>query len=418
MPTYDNANPDDLSSAVSKIESFSPLVFAGEVRILNEQLARATQGQGFVLMGGDSAEAYTEFDVDTVRDSFRVMLQMALVLTFGSSLPIVKIGRMGGQFAKIREEGERNDPDTMVRAYHRSAQTLNILRAFSSGGYADISRLQAWNLDFVEQTPEGSKYRMFAQKVDESLRFMKAIGLNTQGPAFTKVDFFTAHECLNLPFEEALTRNDSTSGRHYGCSAHMLWLGEKTKDVDGAHMEFMEGLGNPLGIKISDKCTPEELIRLVETVNPQNIPGKLTVIVRMGAEKLRKNLPGLIRAVQRDGKSVLWISDPIHGNRREGSGGEVITRDFDAIRSELRAFFDVHDEMGSHPGGVHLDMTGEDVSEIAGGFGPGMRESVTNVSDKYDPRLNGEQSLELAFLIAERMRLRAGLPPLQPALAP
>jgi 3-deoxy-7-phosphoheptulonate synthase len=241
---------------------------------------------------------------------------------------------------------------------------------------------------------------------------MKAIGVDTSSPAFTKVDFYTAHECLLLHYEESLTRMDSTTGRWYDCSSHMLWVGERTRQLDGAHLEFIRGIGNPLGVKISDKCSPEELIRIIDTMNPQNIPGRLTIIVRMGADKLRKNLPGLIRAVQREGKSVLWVSDPVHGNTRKTANG-FKTRDFDKIRDELRAFFDVHDEMGSHPGGVHLEMTGEDVTECVGGLSD---VTETSLADRYhtycDPRLNGAQALELAFLIAERLRLRTGLPPI------
>mmetsp|Transcript_2452 Transcript_2452/g.3859 ORF Transcript_2452/g.3859 Transcript_2452/m.3859 type:complete len:502 (-) Transcript_2452:187-1692(-) len=437
MPVYDDK--EELDAAVDKLSKCSPLVFAGEVRSLHEQLARVTQGQGFLLMGGDCAEAFKEFNVDHVRDTFRVILQMALVLTFGSAMPVVKVGRMAGQFAKPRSEPDevrdgvslpsyrgdivnneeftpdarRNRPFNMVEAYHQSSQTINILRAFAHGGYADISRLHAWNLDFVENTPEGSRYRQFATKVDESLRFMKAIGVNTASPQFTETDFYTAHECLLLPYEQALTREDSTTGKYYDCSAHMLWVGERTRELDGAHLEFVKGIGNPLGVKISDKCTPDELLRIIDNMNPNNIPGRLTIIVRMGAEKLRKNLPGLIRAVQREGKSVLWISDPVHGNTFKTETGYK-TRDFNAIRDELRAFFDVHDDMGSHPGGVHLEMTGEDVTECTGGLS-GVTEDT--LKDRYhtfcDPRLNGEQALELAFLIAERMRQRTGLPPLE-----
>lgn len=436
MPTYEDQA--EVDAAVEEMSNCAPLVFAGEVRNLSEQLAKASQGQGFLLMGGDCAEAFKEFDVDHVRDTFRVLLQMALVLTFGSALPVIKVGRMAGQFAKPRSEpdevkdgvslpsyrgdiinGEeftaearRNNPANMVKAYHQSAQTLNILRAFSTGGYADLSRIHAWNLDFVEQTEEGSRFRQFATKVDESLRFMKAIGVDTSAPNFKQTDFFTAHECLLLPYEEALTRVDSTTGRYYDCSAHMLWVGERTRDVDGAHFEFVRGIGNPLGVKISDKCTPDELIRICDSMNPQNIPGKLTIVVRMGAEKLRKNLPGLIRAVQREGKSVLWISDPVHGNTYKTENG-FKTRSFDNIRDELRAFFDVHDEMGSHPGGVHLEMTGEDVTECVGGLSDVTEETLPDRYNTYcDPRLNGAQALELAFLIAERMRERTGLPEL------
>jgi len=437
MPVYeDEAELDD---AVDRLKRCSPLVFAGEVRALHEQLARACHGQGFLLMGGDCAEAFNEFNVDHVRDTFRVILQMALVLTFGSAMPVIKVGRMAGQFAKPRSEPDevrgdvslpsyrgdiinseeftaearRNNPQNMVEAYNQSAQTLNILRAFATGGYADISRLQAWNLDFVEQTEEGSRYRKFATKVDESLRFMKAIGVDTSSDTFAKTDFFTAHECLLLPYEQALTRKDSTTGKWYDCSAHMLWVGERTRELDGAHLEFTRGIGNPLGVKISDKCTPEELLNICDTMNPNNTPGKLTIIVRMGAEKLRKNLPGLIRAVQREGKSVIWISDPVHGNTRKTDNG-FKTRDFENIRAELRAFFDVHEEMGSHPGGVHLEMTGEDVTECTGGISDVTEETLADRYNTYcDPRLNGSQALEIAFLIAERMRKRSGLPPIE-----
>jgi len=436
MPIYEDQ--EELDGAVKELEKVAPLVFAGEVRSLHEKLARVSQGQGFVLMGGDCAESFKEFHVNHIRDTFRVIMQMSLVMTFGSAMPVVKIGRMAGQFAKPRSEpnevidgvslpsyrgdnvnreeftpeARRNDPNLMVKAYYQSAQTLNILRAFSTGGFADISRLHAWNLDFVEDTAEGSRYRKLASKVDESLRFMKAIGIDTSSPEFTSVDFYTAHECLLLPYEQALTRQDSTTGKWYDCSSHMLWVGERTRDLDGAHLEFTRGIGNPLGVKVSDKCTPDELIRIINTMNPQNIPGKLSIIVRMGAEKLRKNLPELIRAVQREGKAVVWISDPVHGNTRKTDGG-FKTRDFDNVRAELRAFFDVHDEMGSHPGGVHVEMTGEDVTECTGGVSSVTDESLKErYNTACDPRLNGSQALELAFLIAERMRLRTGLPPL------
>mmetsp|Transcript_9561 Transcript_9561/g.17341 ORF Transcript_9561/g.17341 Transcript_9561/m.17341 type:complete len:501 (-) Transcript_9561:133-1635(-) len=436
MPIYDDA--EEVKVATDQIEKSSPLVFAGEVRELHTQLAKATQGQGFLLMGGDCAESFEQFNVDHVRDTFRVILQMALVMTFGGAIPIIKVGRMAGQFAKPRSEpneeidgvslpsyrgdivnseeftaeGRKNNPENMVKAYHQSTQTLNILRAFSTGGYADISRLHAWNLDFVDKTEEASRYRKLTTKVDEALRFMKAVGVDTGGPTFTKTEFFVAHECLLLPYEQALTRQDSTTGRWYDCSGHMLWVGERTRQPDGAHLEFVRGIGNPLGVKISDKCTPEELIGICDQMNPNNIPGRLTIIIRMGAEKLRKNLPGLIRAVQREGKSVLWISDPVHGNTYKTSNG-FKTRNFEAIREELRAFFDVHDEMGSHPGGVHLEMTGEDVTECVGGIQEVSEEDLDrNYITACDPRLNGVQALQLAFLIAERMRARSGLPEL------
>lgn len=431
MPIYDSQ--EELDAAVAKLDKVAPLVFAGEVRSLHEKLARVSQGQGFVLMGGDCAESFKEFNVNHVRDTFQVMMQMALVMTFGSSMPVVKIGRMAGQFAKPRSapdetidgvtlpsyrgdninheeftpEARRNDPNLMVDAYYQSAQTLNILRAFSTGGFADMSRLQAWNLDFVENTDQGSRYRELAAKVDESLRFMKAIGIDTSSPELSSVDFYVAHECLLLPYEQALTRQDSITKDWYDCSAHMVWVGERTRDLDSAHLEFTRGVGNPLGVKISDKCTPEELITTIDTMNPQNIPGKISIIVRMGADKLREKLPELISAVQNEGKAVVWICDPCHGNTFQTKDG-FKTRDFDAIRAELRAFFDTHEKMGSHPGGMHIEMTGEDVTECTGGVS-GVGEDT--LKDRYitacDPRLNGSQALELAFLVADRMKKRS-----------
>lgn len=354
----------------------------------------------------------------------------------GASMPVVKIGRMAGQFAKPRSQptevvngkmlpsyrgdsvnavefepkARRNDPQRMVDAYHQSAQTLNILRAFSTGGYADIWRLHAWNLDFVDGTEEGSQYRRLARKVDECLRFMKAIGVDTTRPEFTTVDFYTSHECLLLPYEQALTRQDSITGKWYDCSAHMVWVGERTRNLDGAHIEFTRGIHNPLAVKISSECTPEELIETINIMNPQNIPGKLSIIVRMGADKLGKNLPGLINAVQKEGKFVVWICDPLHGNTRQTKSGYK-TRDFESIRAELSTFFDVHDALGSHPGGVHLEMTGEPVTECTGGLADITEDCLAQrYSTNCDPRLNGSQALQLAFLIAERMRSRTGLP--------
>eukprot|EP00600_Ochromonadales_sp_CCMP1393_P006767 CAMPEP_0174967642 /NCGR_PEP_ID=MMETSP0004_2-20121128/7696_1 /TAXON_ID=420556 /ORGANISM="Ochromonas sp., Strain CCMP1393" /LENGTH=508 /DNA_ID=CAMNT_0016216795 /DNA_START=164 /DNA_END=1690 /DNA_ORIENTATION=- len=436
-PNY--PNEEKVDEVVSKLSKCSPLVFAGEVRTLQEELARVSSGQGFLLMGGDCAEAFNEFSVDHIRDTFRVILQMALVMSFGGSMPVVKIGRMAGQFAKPRsepdevrdgvslpsyrgdiingedftEESRIHNPERMLDAYHQSAQTLNILRAFSTGGYADISRLHAWNLDFVETLPVGSRYREMCGKVDESLRFMRAIGVDTRSPTFTQTNFYTAHECLLLPYEQALTRQDSITDRYYDCSAHMLWVGERTRQLDHAHLHFVAGVGNPIGVKVSDKATPDELLQLIQTVNPDNIPGRVVIIVRMGAEKLREKLPALIRAVQREGRSVVWCSDPVHGNTIKTSNG-FKTRPFDKIREELRAFFDVHEEMGTHPGGVHLEMTGEDVTECIGGNVESI--AVDDLDKSYhttcDPRLNGKQALEMAFLIAERMRVMQGLLPL------
>lgn len=436
MPEYESQ--EEVDTAIATLNKCAPLVFAGEVRSLSEKLARISQGQGFVLMGGDCAESFKEFDVNHIRDTFQVIMQMALVMSFGGAMPVTKIGRMAGQFAKPRSspeetrdgvtlpsyrgdnvneeeftaEARRNDPMKMVDAYYQSAQTLNLLRAFATGGFADISRLQAWNLDFVEGTTEGSRYRRLAEKVDESLRFMKAIGIDTADPSFSSVDFYTAHECLLLPYEQALTRIDSTTGKYYDCSAHMIWVGERTRDLDSAHLEFCRGVGNPLGVKCSDKCTPDELINIIETMNPQNTPGKLAIIIRMGADGVRKCLPDLIRAVQREGKSVVWITDPVHGNTYTSESGYK-TRDFAAVRAEVQAFMEVHAEMGSHPGGMHIEMTGEDVTECVGGESGVTDESLAErYNTTCDPRLNGSQALELAFLVAEGMRDRAGLPPL------
>lgn len=354
-------------------------------------------------------------------------------------MPVIKVGRMAGQFAKPRSSGtevidgvelpsyrgdnvngmeftpeaRRPDPNRMVRAYHQCSQTLNILRAFAVGGFADMGRLHNWNLDFVKSTPSGSRYRQLASKVEETLRFVQAIGLDTSKHPFTQTEFFTAHECLLLPYEEALTRQDSTTGRWYDCSAHMLWIGERTRQLDCAHVEFCRGLGNPVGIKVSDKCSPEDLLALIDRINPDNIPGRITIIVRMGADKVREFLPGLIQAVEREKKSVLWVSDPVHGNTIKTDTG-FKTRDFDAIRAELRAFFDVHDECGTHPGGFHIEMTGEDVTECVGGAAGITAEDLKlRYTTHCDPRLNGQQALELAFLVAERLRKRQiGLPPL------
>lgn len=372
---------DDVEKVCDKLKQCSPLVFAGEVRTLQEELAKASIGNGFLIMGGDCAEAFNEFSVNHIRDTFRVILQMALILTYGGGMPVIKIGRMAGQFAKPRSEpdevingvalpsyrgdilnGEEftpdsriHNPDRMLQAYYQSVQTLNILRAFAMGGYADITRLHAWNLDFVENLPAGNKYRELAAKVDESLRFMRAIGVDTRSPVFSQTNFYTAHECLLLPYEEALTRQDSITNRWYDCSAHMLWIGERTRQLGHGHLEFVKGINNPIGVKISDKAKPEELIQLLDEINPENIPGRVTIIVRMGAELLRQKLPALIRAVQREGRNVLWCSDPVHGNTIKTDTG-IKTRPFDRIRDELRSFFDVHSEMGTHAGGVSSIM--------------------------------------------------------------
>lgn len=437
IPVY--PDQEALENTEEKLSHCAPLVFAGEVRILQDQLSKACMGDGFVLFGGDCAESFSEFSVDHVRDTFRVILQMALVLTYGGSQPVIKIGRMAGQFAKPRssptetidgvtlpsyqgdninrehpftEEARQADPQRMVQAYDQCAQTLNILRAFSSGGYANLNRLHQWTLEFVEQTPAGSRYRKLANKVDETLRFMNAVGINLDGPELSSVDFFTAHECLLLPYEEAMTRKDSTSGKFYDTSAHLLWVGERTRQPGFAHFEFVRGLENPLGVKISDKASPEDVLEILDTFNPKNIPGRVTLITRMTAEGIRESLPPILKAVKESGKHALWVCDPVHGNGFQAENG-FKTRSFDAIRDEIEAFFDVHREMGTHPGGIHLEMTGKDVTECLGGDNnevtmDGERGLATKYETHCDPRLNAMQSLELAFCVAEKMREAQG----------
>jgi len=430
-------NERELERVERELEACAPLVFAGEVRTLQESLAKATLGDGFVLMGGDCAESFDEFSVNNVRDTFRVLLQMALTMTYGGGQPIVKIGRMAGQFAKPRSSTTETrdgvtlpayrgdninaepfdamsrapDPERMLRAYNQCAQTLNILRAFAVGGYSDISRLHAWNLDFMERTTEGSMYRSLAWKIDESLRFMRAIGIDTTASTLTQTPFYTAHECLLLPYEQALTRQDSTTGRWYDCSAHMLWVGERTRQPGGAHFEFVRGISNPLGVKISDKATPRDVLDIIDALNPQNTPGRLALITRMGAENIREKLPPIVRAVRDAGKAALFISDPVHGNTFKTDSGYK-TRSYDAIKEELIGFFDVHAKLGTHAGGVHLEMTGQDVTECIGG--DVGRVAVDDLNQRYfthcDPRLNGRQALALAFEMAESMRERQGLP--------
>nr|XP_010919789.2 phospho-2-dehydro-3-deoxyheptonate aldolase 2, chloroplastic [Elaeis guineensis] len=430
IPTY--PNQEELDTVLRNLETFPPLVFAGEARKLEERLAEAAVGRAFLLQGGDCAESFKEFNANNIRDTFRVLLQMGVVLTFGGQMPIIKVGRMAGQFAKPRsdpfetrdgvrlpsyqgdninsdvfdEKAREPDPKRLLKAYSQSAGTLNLLRAFATGGYASIQRVIKWNLDFVEHSEQGDRYMELAQRVDDAIGFMVAAGLTADHPIMTTTEFWTSHECLHLPYEQALTREDSTSGQYYDCSAHMLWVGERTRQLDGAHVEFLRGVANPLGIKVSDKMDPAELVKLCEILNPHNKPGRLTIITRMGAENMRMKLPHLITAVRQAGLIVTWVSDPMHGNTMKAPCG-LKTRAFDAIRSELRAFFDVHEKEGSHPGGVHLEMTGQNVTECIGGS-----KAVTfdDLNSRYhthcDPRLNASQSLELAFAIAERLRKR------------
>ncbi|KAF7139834.1 hypothetical protein RHSIM_Rhsim06G0079300 [Rhododendron simsii] len=440
LPEYPDR--EQLDKVLETLDAFPPIVFAGEARSLEERLGEAAMGNAFLLQGGDCAESFKEFNANNIRDTFRILLQMGAVLMFGGQMPV---GRMAGQFAKPRSDPleEKNgvklpsyrgdningdtfdlksrtpDPERMIRAYCQSAATLNLLRAFATGGYAAMQRVNQWNLDFTEQSEQGDsfiraclllmwhvRYRELAHRVDEALGFMAAAGLTVDHPIMTTTEFWTSHECLLLPYEQSLTRMDSTSGLYYDCSAHFLWVGERTRQLDGAHVEFLRGVANPLGIKVSDKMDPNELVKLIEIFNPENKPGRITIITRMGAENMRVKLPHLIRAVRRAGQIVTWVSDPMHGNTIKAPCG-LKTRPFDAIRAEVRAFFDVHEQEGSHPGGVHLEMTGQNVTECIGGS---RTVTFDDLSSRYhthcDPRLNASQSLELAFIIAERLRKR------------
>jgi 3-deoxy-7-phosphoheptulonate synthase len=433
VPEY----PDQaaLAAMEAKIARFPPLVFAGEARRLKASLARAGDGQAFILQGGDCAESFGDFTANVIRDSFRVLLQMAVVLTFGGALPVVKLGRMAGQFAKPRSSDSETrdgvtlpsyrgdiingpdfdpasripDPSRMEFAYMQSAGTVNLLRAFATGGYADLHEVHRWNLGFVERSPLADRYADLATRIDQTLAFMQACGMSDL-PQVRETDFYTSHESLLLPYEQAMTRVDSTSGDWYACSAHFLWIGDRTRQPEGAHVEFLRGVKNPIGMKVGPSMDADELVRLTEILNPSNEKGRLTLISRMGADKVEAKLAPLVRAVTRAGRNVVWICDPMHGNTTTVAGYK--TRPFDAIISEVRGFFDVHEAEGSFAGGVHVEMTGSDVTECLGGA---HKLSETDLSANYatscDPRLNAEQSLELAFLIAEELKARrvAGL---------
>jgi len=441
VPAY----PDTakLVAMEDKIRAYPPLVFAGEARRLKAQLAQVQEGHAIVLQGGDCAESFGNFNANTIRDTFRVLLQMAVVLTFGASLPVVKLGRMAGQYAKPRSSetetiGDETlltyrgdiingpefeaalrtpDPARMEMGYFQSAGTLNLLRAFASGGYADLHQVHRWNLGFVERSPLVERYRDLAQRIDETLRFMAACGMTSDTTReMRETDFYVSHEALLLPYEQALTRVDSTTGDTYACSAHFLWIGDRTRQLDGAHVEFMRGVKNPIGMKVGPTMDPDELLRLIDVLNPNDEPGRLTLIARMGAEKVERSLPPLLRALKRDGRKVVWLCDPMHGNTIS-TASKVKTRSFDSILSEVRSFFDVHHAEGSWAGGVHVEMTGQPVTECVGGA---HRLTEADLGDRYetfcDPRLNAEQSLELAFLVAEELKARR-MPDQTPAVA-
>jgi 3-deoxy-7-phosphoheptulonate synthase len=408
-----------------------PLVFAGEARRLKQALAKVSQGRAFLLQGGDCAESFKEFNADNIRDTFRLLLQMAVVLTFAGGKPVVKVGRIAGQFAKPRSEAietidgvtlpsyrgdiingmafdaaERApDPERLMRAYNQSASTLNLLRAFAGGGYADLHNVHRWNLGFVNDSPQGARYRELSDKISEAIDFMGAVGVNSQSfPAMHQVDVFTSHEALLLGFEEAMTRIDSTSGDWYDTSAHLVWIGERTRQLDGAHMEYVRGIKNPVGLKVGPTLEPEDLLRLIDALNPKNEAGRLTLYGRFGSDKIADRLPRLMAMTKREGRAVVWATDPMHGNTLKASTGYK-TRPFDRILSEVRSFIEVANAEGVHPGGVHLEMTGQNVTECIGGA---RALSEGELGDRYhthcDPRLNADQALELAFLVAEKLK--------------
>lgn len=424
-------DPDELDARLKELQALPPLVFAGEARRLTSALAKASEGKAFLLQAGDCAESFAEFSADSIRDKLRVILQMAVVLTYGSGVPVVKVGRIAGQFAKPRSaptesvggvdlpsfrghivnddapslEARRPDPARLIAAYHQAASTLNLLRAFTKGGFADLSQVHTWNREFVAASPEGKRYEVIAAEIERALRFMAACGIDLGGEAnLHQVDFWTSHEALLLPWEEALTRQDSLTGDYYDCSAHLLWAGERTRRPDGAHVEFLSGIGNPIAVKIGPTTTAGEILALAERLDPGKIPGRLTFITRMGAGAIREKLPPLLEAVATSGRPALWVCDPMHGNTITSASGRK-TRRFEDVMSELEGFFAAHRSVGTWPGGVHVELTGDDVTECTGGSG--------NVSDgelslRYmttcDPRLNASQSLDLAFRVAELLR--------------
>jgi 3-deoxy-7-phosphoheptulonate synthase len=423
------------AAALSRVEQtlrgMPPLVFAGEARRLKSLLGDVSEGRAFLLQGGDCAESFKEFHADNIRDTFRLILQMAVVLTFAGGKPVVKVGRMAGQFGKPRSsavetqgeitlpsyrgdningmeftpEARTPDPQRLIQAYSQSAATLNLLRAFAGGGYADLHNIHRWTLGFVADSPQGARYRELGEKISESLTFMEAIGVTPESqPALHQVEFFTSHEGLLLNFEEAMTRVDSTSGDWYDTSAHLVWIGERTRDLSGAHVEFFKGIKNPIGVKCGPTMEADDLLRLSDALNPKNEPGRLTLYGRFGADKIEDRLPRLLRATKAAGRSVVWAIDPMHGNTLTANNGYK-TRPFDRILSEVRSFVEICKAEGVHPGGVHLEMTGQNVTECLGGA---RKVGEGDLADRYhthcDPRLNGEQALELAFLVAEKLK--------------
>ena len=433
VPEYPDS--EKLGVVEAKLAAMPPLVFAGEAQSLKSKLGEVAEGRAFLLQGGDCAESFAEFSADNIRDSFKVILQMAVVLTFGASMPIVKVGRVAGQFAKPRSSptesingvelpsyrgdminamgftaGERiPDPKRLLRVYEQSAATLNLLRAFAQGGLADLTKVHSWVTEFLTGTPEAERFQELAGRITESLDFMRACGITpaTARP-LAETELYTSHEALLLNYEQALTRRDTITDEKdwYSTSAHMIWIGDRTRQIDGAHVEYMRGIGNPIGLKCGPSLDPDELVRLIELLNPDNVPGRLTLIARMAADKVHAGLPPLLKAVKASGAKVVWCCDPMHGNTVKASSGYK-TRRVSDVMAEVKGFFDAHDEVGTYPGGVHFEMTGQNVTECVGGV---VEVTEARLGDRYhthcDPRLNGAQALELAFLIADLLKQR------------
>ncbi|MBV9346899.1 MAG: 3-deoxy-7-phosphoheptulonate synthase class II [Pseudolabrys sp.] len=444
VPDYPDATA--LADVEKQLATFPPLVFAGEARSLKKALARVAKGEAFLLQGGDCAESFAEHGANNIRDFFRMFLQMAVVLTYAASSPVVKVGRIAGQFAKPRSspmekrdgkelpsyrgdivndiaftpEARTPDPRRQIEAYRQSAATLNLLRAFAQGGYANLASVRQWMLGFVKDSPQSRRYVELYERISETLDFMQACGLDLEShPELRTTEFYTSHEALLLGFEQALTREDSTQpGTYYATSGHMIWIGDRTRQPDHAHVEYARGIKNPLGLKCGPSLKPDELIRLTDILNPENEPGRLTLIGRFGADKVGAHLPALVRAIKREGKSVIWSCDPMHGNTITSASGYK-TRPFDLILKEVRGFFDVHNAEGTYAGGVHLEMTGQNVTECTGGV---RQISDEDLNDRYhtvcDPRLNAEQSIDLAFVLAELLKKeRSGPQKIMPAAA-
>ena len=434
VPAYPDAAA--LKDAEAQLATFPPLVFAGEARKLRKQLASVAAGEAFLLQGGDCAESFAEHGADNIRDFFRVFLQMSVVLTFAGLQPVVKVGRIAGQFAKPRSSNDETkggvtlpsyrgdiingiefdprsrvpDPARQEMAYRQSAATLNLLRAFAQGGYASLENVHRWMLGFVTDSPQAERYEALANRITETMEFMRAVGITSEtNYALRETDFYTSHEALLLGYEEALTRVDSTSGDWYATSGHMIWIGDRTRQPGNAHIEYCRGIKNPLGLKCGPSLEPDGLMQLIDLLNPENEPGRLTLIARFGSDKVGDHLPRLIRTVKKEGRNVVWSSDPMHGNTITAAGYK--TRPFDRILKEVQTFFEVHRAEGTHPGGIHIEMTGKNVTECTGGA-RAIRDD--ELQDRYhthcDPRLNADQAVELAFLVSELLRKRSGRP--------